>query len=111
MELSRYLTVTIRPYFYLTAHSDGLVAGREDNYYNSPSKIYFFFNVFHTARKTSQLTICQDLTFFHSPQHTGARHKAVTACDNIHNPLNLKLRPVTVILVLLSSTRNIQHIL
>ena len=42
MELSRYLAVTIRQYFYLVAHSDRSVAGRVDNYYTSYSKIYFF---------------------------------------------------------------------
>jgi hypothetical protein len=73
--------------------------------------IFFFRNVYHTARKISQLTIFQDLTFFHSPQFTKARHKVVKARDYIHSPLNLKLWQVTVILVLLSSTRNIQHIL
>jgi len=61
-------------------------------------KFIFYVCVFHTARNTSHLTICQDFTFFHSPQHTEARHKVVMARDNIHIPLNLKLRPVRLFL-------------
>jgi hypothetical protein len=54
--------------------------------------------------KIYKLTIFQDFTFFHSRQLTEARHKVVTVCDYIHATLNFKLRKVTVILVLLSST-------